>query len=80
MKTIPLRELVREPLKVKRWTRSGQSVQITDNGKPLWVIHPVTREEDDAERARAIDELLDEVLRVPRSRISLSKILDESRR
>jgi hypothetical protein len=40
VKTIPLRQLVREPLKVKRWTRSGQSVQITDQGKPLWVISP----------------------------------------
>lgn len=80
MKTIPLRQLVREPLKVKRWTRSGQSVQVTDNGKPLWVIQPAATEEDDEERARAIDELLDEALRAPRSKISLSKILDESRR
>jgi hypothetical protein len=31
-------------------------------------------------RQREIDELLDEVLRGPRSSISLSKILDESRR
>jgi len=32
MKTIPLRNLLREPVKVKRLTRSGQSVQVTDNG------------------------------------------------
>jgi len=38
MKTIPLRQLLRQPLKVKRWTRAGQSVQVTDNGRPLWVI------------------------------------------
>jgi antitoxin (DNA-binding transcriptional repressor) of toxin-antitoxin stability system len=80
MKTIPLRQLIREPTKVKRWTRSGQSVQVTDNGKPLWVIQPVATEEKDPERARAIDELLDEALRAPRSKISLSKILEESRR
>ncbi len=38
MKTISLRTLVREPLKVKRMTRTGKPVQVTDNGKPLWMI------------------------------------------
>jgi hypothetical protein len=80
MRTIPLRQLLREPVKVKRWTRAGQSVQVTDNRKPLWVIQPAASQENEAERARAIDELLDEVLREPRSKISLSKILEESRR
>jgi len=80
MKTIPLRSLLREPVKVKRLTRSGQSVQVTDNGKPLWVIKPAAQEEDDEERARAIDELLNEALRAPRSPISAAKLLEESRR
>jgi hypothetical protein len=80
MKTIPLRQLVREPRKVKRWTRSGQSVQVTDNGKPLWVIQPAANEEDDEERARAIDELLNEALRAPRSPVSAAALLEESRR
>jgi len=80
MKSIPLRSLLREPVKVKRLTRSGQSVQVTDNGKPLWVIQPAPREEEDTERARAIDELLDEALRAPRSNISLSEILEKERR
>lgn len=80
MKTIPLRSLLREPVKVKRLTRSGQSIQVTDNGKPLWVIQPALQEEDDEKRARAIDELLDEALRVPRSKISLSEILEKDRR
>jgi antitoxin (DNA-binding transcriptional repressor) of toxin-antitoxin stability system len=80
LKTIPLRQLVREPLKVKRWTRSGQSVQITDNGRPLWVIHPATSEENDEERTRAIDELLDEALRSPPSPVSAVTLLEESRR
>ena len=80
MKTIPLRRLLREPIKVKRWTHAGQTVQITDNGKPLWVLQPAASEENKKERARAIDELLDEVSRLPRSKISLSKILEESRR
>lgn len=80
MKSIPLRSLLREPLKVKRLTRSGQSVQVTDNGKPLWVIQPVAREAEGADRARAIDELLDEAVRAPRASISLSEILAEERR
>ena len=80
MKTIPLRSLLREPLKVKRLTGAGQSVQVTDNGKPLWVIRPAAREEDEEARARAIDELLDEALRAPRSKISLSEVLEKDRR
>jgi antitoxin (DNA-binding transcriptional repressor) of toxin-antitoxin stability system len=74
MKTILLRSLLREPVKVKHLTRAGQSVQVTDNGKPLWVIRPAAQEQEDAERARAIDALLDEALRAPRSRISPSEI------
>jgi hypothetical protein len=80
MKTIPLRSLLREPVKVKRLTRSGQSVQVTDNGKPLWVIKPAAQEEEDAERARVIDELLDAALRAPRSPVSAAALLEVSRR
>lgn len=80
MKSIPLRRLLREPVKVKRLTRSGQSVQVTDNGKPLWIIQPAAEEEEDTERARAIDELLDEALRSPRSPVSAAALLEESRR
>ena len=80
MKTIPLRSLLREPIKVKRLTRSGQSIQVTDNGKPLWVIYPAPAEEHDEERARALDELLDEALRAPRSCVSAVALLEESRR
>lgn len=80
METIPLRRLLREPVRVKRLTRSGQSVQVTDNGKPLWVIRPAAEEANDEERARAIDELLDAALRSPRSCISAAALLEESRR
>ena len=80
MKSIPLRSLLREPVKVKRLTRSGQSVQVTDNGKPLWVIQPAAPEEEDADRARAIDELLEDALRAPRSPVSAVALLEESRR
>ena len=81
MKTISLRTLVRGPLKVKRMTRTGQPVQVTDNGKPLWILQPANGTvADEEERRRAIDEILDEVLREKPSKISLSRILDESRR
>jgi antitoxin (DNA-binding transcriptional repressor) of toxin-antitoxin stability system len=80
MKTIPLRQLLREPLKVKKIIRTGQSVQITDNGEPLWILQPATSNTQNLERDRAIDELLDEVLREPISTLSLSKIIKDSRR
>ena len=81
MKSITLRTLVREPLKVKRITRGGKAVQVTDNGKPLWILQPANGTDiDEAERRRAIDEILDEVLREKPSKISLSKIVLKSRR
>ena len=42
MKTITLRTLVREPLKAKLLTRAGNSITVTDNGDPLWIIQPVS--------------------------------------
>jgi len=81
MKTISLRTLVREPLKVKRMTGTGKPVQVTDNGRPLWILQPANGSEtDEAERRRAIDEILDEVLDEKPSKISASKLLEESRR
>ena len=81
MKTISLRALLREPLKVKRITRAGKPVAVTDNGKPLWVLQPALAEEPDPMRRRqAIDEILDEALGQKRSKLSLSKIVLESRR
>ncbi len=80
MKTLPLRQLVREPLKVKRWTRAGQIVQVTDNGKPLWTIRAVPDPADDENRRRSIDDFLDEVLRQPVSSMSLSRLIKDSRR
>ena len=54
---------------------------MTDNDKPLWVIQPAAQEEgEDAERARATDELLDQALRAPRSPVSAAALLEESRR
>jgi hypothetical protein len=81
MKTISLRVLLRQPLKVKRMTRAGQPVQVTDNGRPLWILQPADgTETDEAERRRAIDEILDEVLHEKPSKISAAKLLEASRR
>jgi hypothetical protein len=81
MKVISLRTLVREPLKVKRMTRAGRSVQVTDNGEPLWILQPANGTVADEERRRQeIEAELVEVLRGPRSKIPLSKIVLESRR
>lgn len=81
MKTISLRTLVREPRKVKRMTRTGKPVQVTDNGQPLWILQPANgTNADEAKRRRAVDEILDEVLREKPSKISAAKLLEEARR
>lgn len=81
MKTISLRALLREPRMVKRLTRSGKSVAVTDHGKPLWILQSaLAGEPDPVHRRQAIDEILDEALRQKPSKLSLSKIVLESRR
>jgi hypothetical protein len=80
MKTITLRTLMREPLKVKRWTRTGKPVRVTDSGEPLWILQPANAAPDEEERCRATTEILDEVLRARPSRISAARLLEESRR
>jgi hypothetical protein len=80
MTTISLRTLLREPRKVKRLTRTGKTVQVTDDGKPLWILHAANAPDDETERLRATDELLDEVLAGRRSEISAARLLEDSRR
>jgi hypothetical protein len=83
VKTITLRTLLREPLKVKRLTRAGQSVTVTDNGDPLWIIQRASEtepSESEAGRRQAIDEILDEVLREKTAKVSAAKLLHTSRR
>jgi hypothetical protein len=80
MKTITLRTLVREPLKVKRWTRTGKSVRVTDSGEPLWILQPADTAPDEEERRHAAVEILNEVLRGRPSRVSAARLLEESRR
>lgn len=77
---MPLRQLLREPPKGKGITRTGQSVQITDNGRPLWIVRPASAQSENRERAVAIDELLDEVLRDTVSPVSLSTLVKDARR
>jgi hypothetical protein len=80
MKTITLRTLMREPLTVKRWTRTGKSVQVTDGSEPLWILQPANAAPEEEERRRATVEILDEVLRETPSRISAARLLENSRR
>ena len=81
MKTVPLRTLLREPLKIKKMTRAGEKIEVTDNGEALWIIQAAkSSAEEEAERIRAIDELLDEVLKSKSSKMNLSQIVIESRR
>ena len=80
MKTFTLRQLLREPNRIKRFTRAGQPVRITEDGKPLWIIQPATQLAAEAKRRLAIDEWLDQVLAEPVSSLSLSQIVKNSRR
>lgn len=81
MKSIPLRTLVRDTKRVKRMTAGGSSVQVTDGGKPLWVIRGAEESNSfpNPERDRAIDELLDEMLAEAPSSLSLSKVIIDGR-
>ena len=80
MKTITLRTLMREPLKVKRWTRAGKPVRVTDSGEPLWVLQPADTAPDEKDRRLATEEILSEVLRERPSKVSAVRLLEESRR
>ena len=79
MNTVTLRTLLREPRKVKLMTGAGQAVQITDSGRPLWILTPVASPRD-PERRQELEAELAEVLRGPRSNIGLSELVLESRR
>jgi antitoxin (DNA-binding transcriptional repressor) of toxin-antitoxin stability system len=65
MTTLPLRDLLRQPSKVKRLTRAGHVVRITDHGVPLWDLQPVSLPKEgqsDAELRRAAEEIFAELL------------------
>lgn len=79
MKSVTLRELVRETRKIKRITDNGASFLVTDHGKPLWKVSPA-EELDDEVRAEQIDSELDSLLAEPKSDYHLSEIVSQSRR
>jgi antitoxin (DNA-binding transcriptional repressor) of toxin-antitoxin stability system len=65
MTTVPLRDLLRQPSKVKRLTRAGHTVRITDHGVPLWDLQAVKLPEQDpsdAELRQAAEEIFAELL------------------
>lgn len=81
MVTISLRTLIRQPLKVKRMTRTGMLVQVTDNGQPLWILQSAKATgAAEAQRLRKIDEILEEVLREKPAGNRLSDVIKEARR
>lgn len=79
MKTITLRQLVRETRRIKQFTETGASFLVTDHGKPLWRISPADSSEN-SQRDEEIDTELDALLAEPVSDISLSDLVIEGRR
>ena len=81
MKSVTLRTLLRQPIKVKRMTRTGAPVQVTDDGEPLWVLQPIANtRQTEAERQREIEQELTSVLRTIKSPVPLSEVIINSRR
>lgn len=79
MKTVTLRDLVRETRKVKRITDTGASFLVTDHGKPLWKVSPAESTDEDG-RAAEIDAELDALLAEPKPDLSLADMVAQSRR
>jgi len=80
MKTVSLRKLLRQPENIKRWTRAGQTVQVNDNGRALWVIKAAEEPpEQEQSRREEIKALFDTIDSEPSSSTSLSKIIKDSR-
>ncbi len=82
MKTLPLRDLLRQPARVKKLIAAGHEVRVTNRGKPLWIIQP---DRPAGTRAAADDDDDDifwrELLGSPRSGWpSACRLLIESRR
>ena len=56
-------------------TRAGQTVQVTDQGKPLWILQAASPPAEEKQRATEIDEILDTVLREKPGKISAVALL-----
>ncbi|MEI6675543.1 MAG: hypothetical protein WCO57_10225 [Verrucomicrobiota bacterium] len=79
MTTLPLRELLRHPTAVKKLTAAGLSVQVTDNGKPLWVLRSATAPAlADADK-QFVDDELDAMLEERCSTHSAAQLVMDSR-
>ena len=80
METVTLRLLMRDPIKIKKWTRSGKTVQVTDRGQPLWVIRSAKAVQNEGIPADEWEKEMQEMAREPKSSISAARIVIESRR
>jgi len=79
MKSLPLRELLRHPGTVKELTAAGQSVQVTDNGKPLWVVRSATAPSVAEADRQFVDDELDAMLAERHSPVSAAQLVVDSR-
>ena len=88
MTTLPLRKLLRRPAPVKKLTAAGQSVQITDHGKPLWIIHGAAPAGPEpagpepaggAEHAEWMDAEVGAMLAERKSKVSAAQLVLEAR-
>jgi hypothetical protein len=84
MKTIPLRTLLRDPKSVKKMTRSGHAVRITDGGAALWdLTAPVIHSEKDSESREGLwEQHFEDLLgggETPAGMPSLDQVLEFSR-
>jgi hypothetical protein len=85
--TLPLRELLRQPARVKKLTAAGHRVRITDHGRPLWVMKSDCEPEDTTEAERvaaswdeALTELEQALVRQSPRALSAAKLLLDQRR
>lgn len=85
MKMLPLTELVRRPQAVKKLTARGQAVTITEEGKALWVLKAAesvqdSDSDDKVARDEWLDAEMDRMLKEPKTGVSATQLILESRR
>lgn len=85
MKTLPLTELMRRPQAVKKLTSKGQTVTITEQGKALWLLKAAESAQDLVSDDKAagdawLDAEMGRMLREPKTGVSASQLILDSRR